>query len=133
MLRTAQGDRTTYARLSPLGQEGQAERESRLTEWLTLRDALAAGNFTVAEVSSDGSRITLTADEPASSTQDVSGFTGTVVVDEEGRILWLETHKAGALEDGRAIAVDTHYRLLETNVDGVERPDWYDQAMASQG
>ncbi|MFC7046399.1 hypothetical protein ACFQH6_14175 [Halobacteriaceae archaeon GCM10025711] len=133
LLRTTQGDRTTYARLSPLGQEGRAERESRLTEWLTLRDALAAGNFTVAEVSADGSRITLTAEEPAPGTQNVSRFTGTVVVDDDGRIRRLTTRKVGTLEDGRAIAVDTRYRLLETSVDGVERPDWFEQAMASQG
>lgn len=90
----------------------------------TVERYLAAGDFTVANESNDGT-IVLEASEYAPSADrrgpftDVTSFSGRLVVDESGLI-----HNLTATVTSEEESLAYRYELLRTGVDRVSRPDW---------
>lgn len=106
----------------------------------TIREVLAAGVFEPTEVKDDGEwRVVLTAEEPttdaaeALGVESVSEFSGTVEIDAEGRVRAMEVEMTFTDTRGNRITQTLTQRVTDVGSTTVERPDWFDEAVAQTG
>lgn len=130
LLRLSRGNRTAYRQVPANSPQFNASRSTTFAP--TLAGYLQLGNYTIADSERrDGTTyITLNAtgiDEKTVPTsfdvENVSNYTGQVVVDSEGRIHSLDTRLEMQTQYGNA-TVRVDYRLQQTGDVTVEQPTW---------
>jgi hypothetical protein len=113
-VRTSSGEQTNYRVL-----EGH---DDRLTMLSSMETFLAAGNFEVANETTDDGMVVLTADSasPAdTSMANLEQFEGRLVVNESGQI---QDFTVTLTQDGDQVSYS--YELQQVGVESVQKPDW---------
>jgi len=113
-VRTSSGEQTNYRVL-----EGH---DDRLTMLSSMETFLAAGNFEVANETTDDGMVVLTADSasPAdTSMANLEQFEGRLVVNESGQI---QDVTVTLTQDGDQVTYS--YELQQVGVERVQKPDW---------